>query len=137
MDGAQLVQFAVALVFVLALIAGAAAVARRFGLGSMPAMKSRRRRLTVAEILPLDGRRRLVLIRRDDREHLIILGPNSETVVERFIPVPETGEVPAKQRGPIPAVNGRLGDLLSQTRLGVLTAALGKARASQPSEKEL
>ena len=36
-------------------------------------------------VQPLDGRRKLVLIKRDDREHLIILGQNTETVVETRI----------------------------------------------------
>jgi hypothetical protein len=40
------------------------------------------RRLTVVESLMLDPRRRLVLIRADGREHLLLLGATSETVVE-------------------------------------------------------
>ena len=36
--------------------------------------------------MPIDNRRRLVLVRRDDREHLLLLGPQGETVVETNIP---------------------------------------------------
>ena len=36
----------------------------------------------------LDTRRRLVLVRRDDVEHLILLGAASETVIERNIKSP-------------------------------------------------
>jgi flagellar protein FliO/FliZ len=78
-------QFALALVFVLALIGVAALLARRFGLGHAPRPTGRRRRLAVEEILPLDGKRRLVLIRRDAVEHLLVLGPSSEMLVERGI----------------------------------------------------
>jgi flagellar protein FliO/FliZ len=78
-------QFALALLFVLALIGAVALVARRLGLGHAARPAGRRRRLSVEEVLPLDGKRRLVLLRRDSVEHLVILGPSSETVVERGI----------------------------------------------------
>ena len=42
-------------------------------------------RLSIVDMLAVDGKRRLLLIRRDDVEHLVMLGPNSETVVERGI----------------------------------------------------
>ena len=79
-------QFAFALLFVLALIGAAALLARRFGLGHAARPASHRRRLAIEEILPLDGKRRLVLIRRDEVEHLVLLGSASEIVVERGIP---------------------------------------------------
>lgn len=76
-------QFALALVFVLALIGLLAWAVRRFGLFAqvMPP-RSGKRRLSVVEVAPVDAKRRLVLVRRDDREHLILLGANTETVVE-------------------------------------------------------
>ena len=83
-------QFAVALVFVLALIGVLALVGRRFGLGyRIPPRNGRAKRLGIVEIMPLDAKRRLVLIRRDHVEHLIVLGPTSETVVERGIATAE------------------------------------------------
>ncbi len=79
-------RFLLALAFVLGLIAALTWVARRFGFGSsMIPMKARSTRLAVVESLMLDAKRRLVLIRRDDREHLLILGPTGETVVEAGI----------------------------------------------------
>jgi len=87
MDLASYMQFALALMFVLALIGVLALLARRFGFGyATPSKGPRQRRLSVTEIVPLDGRRKLVLLRRDAIEHLVILGPGSETVVERGIP---------------------------------------------------
>ncbi|MGB1548152.1 MAG: flagellar biosynthesis protein FliO, partial [Alphaproteobacteria bacterium] len=37
--------------------------------------RNRDRRLGVVEVLPVDARRRLVLLKKDDREHLVLLGP--------------------------------------------------------------
>lgn len=85
MTVANYLQFVVALLFVLALIGVATMLARRFGLAHAPRPASRKRRLAVEEILPLDGKRRLVLIRRDAVEHLVLLGANSEVVVERGV----------------------------------------------------
>lgn len=86
--GTSTMQFILALVFVLALIGVLAAVARRMGLGYGPAVKGGRRRLAVSEVVALDGKRKLVLVRRDSTEHLVILGPNSETLIESAITQP-------------------------------------------------
>ncbi len=45
----------------------------------------RERRLDVVEHSPVDGRRRLVLIRRDDVEHLIMTGGPVDVVIETNI----------------------------------------------------
>ena len=80
------IRFLLALVFVLGLIVALAWAARRFGFGgNLVAMKGRSTRLAVVESVMLDAKRRLVLVRRDDREHLLILGPAGETVVESGI----------------------------------------------------
>ena len=84
MEAMELFRTVSALVLVLGLIGGAAWAARRFG----PAMWFGARRpksdrsLGVIESLPLDARHRLVLVRRDDRRHLLLIGPNHSLVVE-------------------------------------------------------
>lgn len=79
-------RFLLALAFVLGLISALTWVARRFGLTShMIPKKSRGTRLAVVETQTIDAKRRLVLIRRDDREHLLLLGPTGEIVVESGI----------------------------------------------------
>lgn len=83
MDLGGYLQFLLALAFVLGLILLSAAALRRFG----PGMQGMRRhaggrRLEVLEVLPLDGRRRLVMVRRDGRAHLLLLGANDDRVVE-------------------------------------------------------
>ena len=78
-------QFAASLVFVLALIGVAAVLARRLGFGQGGRGSSGARRLGIVEVLPLDGRRRLVLLRRDETEHLVILSAGSEQLIEAGI----------------------------------------------------
>ena len=87
-------RFVLALTFVIGLIALFAALARRAGWGFPTAAikRSDGRRLKVVEVSPLDGRRRLILVRRDDTEHLLLVGPTSELVVETGIQAPVTPE---------------------------------------------
>lgn len=54
----------------------------RLGLGTA---KNRRDRLEVVDSLLVDGKNRLVLVRRDDVEHLLLVGPDSGLVIESAI----------------------------------------------------
>jgi flagellar protein FliO/FliZ len=76
-------RFLLALLFVVALIAGCAWLARRFGFAARFGAAAGKRRLAIVEVLPLDGRRRLVLLRRDNAEHLVLLGLHNDLVIER------------------------------------------------------
>ena len=79
-------RFVLALAFVLGLIAALAWAARRFGLGGgFAPMKGRSARLTVVEATMLDAKRRLVLLKRDSIEHLVLLGIGSDVVIETGI----------------------------------------------------
>ena len=78
-------QFALALGFVLALIGILALLAQRLGLGHAP-RRGIQRRLAVAEVLALDAKHKLVLVRRDDVEHLIVLGPGAPAIIETNVP---------------------------------------------------
>lgn len=80
-------RFVFALALVVGLIVVVAFVARRLGLGGrLAATGGRKRRLAIVEVLPLDAKRRLVLVRRDAVEHLVLIGPESDVVVERGAP---------------------------------------------------
>src|SRR6516225_10788266 len=73
--------------FVLALIGVGAWVARRFAgnrLGTN-ANRGRMPRLAVIDAAAVDGRRRLVLVRRDNIEHLLMIGGPTDIVVEANI----------------------------------------------------
>ncbi|MEM6781596.1 MAG: flagellar biosynthetic protein FliO [Pseudomonadota bacterium] len=92
MEAADYLQFFAALLFVLALMGGLALIMKRLGLQGR-ALSTGKKRLKIIEILPLDARRRLMLIERDDTQHLVILSTTGETVVETNIkPRQETDE---------------------------------------------
>lgn len=88
MDGPDYIKFAAALVFVLALMGALGFVMKRVGAGSQ-LISTGKRRLKIVETLPLDGRRKAVILQRDERQHLVILGPSGETIVETDIETPK------------------------------------------------
>ena len=87
MNFATYLQFALALVFVLGLILLLAWAVRRFGwFAQVIPVRAGKKRLAVVDMAVVDAKRRLILVRRDDKEHLLLVGANSETVVETGIP---------------------------------------------------
>jgi hypothetical protein len=86
-DGSTGLKVLVALVAVLVLLAIAFWLVRRFGGGRLGggATRGRQPRLAVIDQAVVDGRRRLVLIRRDNVEHLLIIGGPTDVVVEQNI----------------------------------------------------
>jgi flagellar protein FliO/FliZ len=97
------VKLIVAFVVVLLLIALATWIVRRIGgnrLG-VAATRGRQPRLAVIDAAAVDGRRRLVLIRRDNVEHLVMIGGPSDVVIEqnivRAVPVAAPRETSAQR----------------------------------------
>ncbi len=94
-------KLVVAFVIVLALIGIATWIIRRVGGGGLAASSPRGRapRLAVIDAAAVDGRRRMVLIRRDNVEHLIMIGGPTDVVIEqnimRAVPVAPPREMPA------------------------------------------
>lgn len=85
-DITTLARFALALIFVLGLILVSAWGMRRFGIGARLAPNTAgRRRLEVVEVAPLDARHKLVMVRRDEIEHVLLIGQGDPVVVERGI----------------------------------------------------
>ena len=79
-------RFLLALLLVLALIAALAWAARRFRLGGqLTPNAGKAARLSIIEVKTLDARRKLVLVRRDEREHLVLLGPSHDLLLESGI----------------------------------------------------
>jgi flagellar protein FliO/FliZ len=93
----MLARFVAALAFVLLLIGAVAWAARRY-LNTGTIGTATKRRLGVVESTMLDGKSRLVLVRRDDKEHLLVIGPASTTVVESGIPARPAEAPPAALR---------------------------------------
>jgi len=99
MELGEYFRFFLALGFVLLLIAGLAALVRRSGFGDRvaAAQGSGERRLSLIEVRPLDAKRKLVLLRRDDREHLVLLGATGDLLIESDIPAPPPSPAQAAQ----------------------------------------
>lgn len=76
-----------ALVVILALIGFIVLILRRLGVGGLGAISShgRQPRLAVMDMAHLDSRRKLVIVRRDTVEHLLMIGGPNDIVIERGI----------------------------------------------------
>jgi len=96
-SGHDFIRLISALALVLALMGGLTLILRRINASAGLQMPGNKRRLKIVEIMNIDQRRRLVLISRDGVEHLVILGPTGETVVETGIaPVEKTNDASAQ-----------------------------------------
>jgi len=90
------------LVVVLAMIVISLWALRRFGGARIGATSARGRqpRLAVIDAAAVDGRRRLILIRRDNVEHLLMIGGPSDVVIEanivRAVAQPREAPPPAR-----------------------------------------
>src|SRR6266496_1318862 len=95
--------FFFAFIAVLALIGLATWLVRRFAGNRLGAGANRGRmpRLAVVDAAAVDGRRRLVLVRRDNIEHLLMIGGPSDLVVESNIvrAMPARDQVPQRPTG--------------------------------------
>jgi flagellar protein FliO/FliZ len=80
------VRFLLAFIIVLAVIGIAAWAVRRLGsTRASHAVRGRLPRLGVSDYASVDSRRRLVLVRRDNVEHLVMIGGPTDVVVEANI----------------------------------------------------
>ncbi|MFZ2870156.1 FliO/MopB family protein [Zavarzinia sp.] len=95
----DLLRAAFALGLVVLLILAFGIVMRRFG-DRVPRRAGKR--LAVVESLSLDPRRRLVILRKDGAEHLVLLGPGGDIVIERASapPPPAPPPLPSAAESP-------------------------------------
>ncbi len=128
--------FIIAFVVVLALIGLAAFLVRRFGGSRLGANANRGRmpRLAVIDAAAVDNRRRLVLVRRDNVEHLLMIGGPTDIVVEQNIvrASPARGD----QMAPRASVGGDLPRSAPLPDAAGWTDAESRADAFEPSEPE-
>jgi flagellar protein FliO/FliZ len=99
------VRFFLAFLIVLGLIGAAAWAVRRFGSARLGgAVRGRQPRLAVIEYATVDARRRLLLVRRDNVEHLMMIGGPTDVVVEPNIvrAAPAAARELAGPRMPVP-----------------------------------
>lgn len=80
------VRVAIAAIVIVALLGLTVFIVRRLsGGGHMSGGRSRQARLAVLDSVAVDQRRRLVLVRRDEVEHLLLVGGTNDIVVEPAI----------------------------------------------------
>jgi len=84
--------------------------------GSVALLKDRDRRLGVVYQAPVDGRRRLLLIRRDDVEHLVMTGGPIDVVIETGIGGADADTSKQREQSPLsPLDDGRIQIAEAQT----------------------
>lgn len=84
MDLIDFARYFGALVLVLGLLGFAWLAARRYGLPGIVQGQSLRR-LSIVETLMIGPRHKLVLLKRDGTEHLMLIGPQGAEVIETGI----------------------------------------------------
>ena len=81
-----ILRIVVTAIVVLALVALVYWLVRRYASGGLGSIgRGRVPRLAIVDAMPVDGRRRLVLVRRDNVEHLVLIGGPVDVVVEQNI----------------------------------------------------
>lgn len=85
MELMEYLRFGLALLFVIGLISACSWFGRRMGLAPRISNKSGVRRLSVIEVQSVDAKRKLVLIRRDNAEHLLLLNGERDLLIESGI----------------------------------------------------
>ncbi len=81
----EILRLVLGLAAVIGMIGLCALAAKKAGLASMTGSTGNRRRLALREMLPLDARRRLAIVKCDNTEYLILLGPTGETVIDKAL----------------------------------------------------
>lgn len=134
-----------ALGIVLAMLAGALWVVRRYDI-KLPGRVSgsARKRVELVERLAVDAKRSVALIRRDGCEHLILIGPEGHVTLETGIAAPEPVVVPASAqpqpvadlRDDLAALTGGFGKLvdLSRARIAAVRGANDDERVEEEDE---
>ena len=80
--GVDYIKFLMALIFVLGLIWGLTLAAKHFGVGNRgPVKRGTSKRLSIVEAMALDAKRRVIIVRMDDSEHLLLLGQSGEQII--------------------------------------------------------
>ena len=96
MDYVAYLNAILALIFVLGLIGLFSFIFKKVSTGQLGGKSKDAKRISLEEVFYLDTKRKLLLVKRDDVEHLILLGPTSETVIEQNIKASKSDSKVAK-----------------------------------------
>src|SRR5262245_26550097 len=129
-------RFFLAFLVVLGLIGGAAYLLRRFAADRLgtTAARGRQPRLAVIDAAPVDSRRRLVLIRRDNIEHLLLIGGPSDVVVEPNIVRPPSARDARPPRNGASAEPARVSPPIDNTMWPLQPEPASRAARTAPLE---
>ena len=94
---ANYITMVIALAIVVVLIVLAVWLIKLVGDASRNVGRGRNRRLTVVDSVAIDNKRQAVIVRRDETEHLIVIGGPNDLVVESGFAAPAVNQV---QRAP-------------------------------------
>ncbi len=125
-----------ALVIVLVLIVLGLWLLKLVSRASGSIARGRQRRLAVVDTIALDAKRSLILIRRDDVEHLIITNGSNDVVVETGIAVPAPAEPKPAKSAPAQATPSGKRDAAAQ-RLGLSRILRASKSANSRREPKL
>ncbi len=96
-------DYFIAFLFVLALIGLFAWITKSFLLGNgtmLGFFPEKIKRIQILETTGIDAKRRLLLVRRDGTEHLLLIGGPNDLVIEQGIQLPLPTQKPAKKDDP-------------------------------------
>lgn len=98
MEPVAYLKYLMTLILILALILACAWLLKRYAArGGLPGgrkFRARERVLSLDEALPLDARRRLLLIRRDGVRHLLLVGGPNDLLIETVPSTPLDSVLP-------------------------------------------
>lgn len=91
-------------------------------------VRGRNRRLAIVDSLVVDQKRQLLIVRRDNVEHLILTGGSQDLVVEAGIVPPEPAAAQATRR-PVPMIGRKAGNDAKPGTAPAATVAAGPGAA--------
>ncbi|WP_420549420.1 flagellar biosynthetic protein FliO [Curvivirga sp.] len=85
---ADFLRMIVALIFVLSLILLALFLGRKYGKGwGFQHTPLTKRRLQIIESLPIGPKQRMMIVRRDNMEHVLVIGQETAVLIEKNISI--------------------------------------------------
>lgn len=131
--------FGFALIFVIVLIVAGVWILKLLFNATGSIARGRQKRLAVIDSMALDNKHNLVLVRRDDVEHLLVVSGNGVSVVETSIPTSlpdihakalETAPAPREPKIPTPQENKASAERLGLTKILPVGAAVNQTTSN-------
>lgn len=86
-DTQMIFRLILGMVFIFGLLIFGVWLLRKTGVSNyVQKARNKNKRATIVEAMQVDPKRRLVMVRRDNVEHLLLLGPNNDLLIEGNIP---------------------------------------------------